>query len=189
MRVFAAACFGLCWLLFGAYYLQSDRELVGGDITGSIEPLDQSTVVKGPSGLPLPRFVSLKSEKVNVRKGPSSDHPVAWVFKHKGLPVEITAEFENWRKIRDSEGAEGWILQQMLSGKRSAIVMSYDGNQSAPLLADRRDQSQALAQLSKGVSGFVGDCDGEWCSFLAGGYDGYVRQTKLWGVYPNELLN
>ena len=69
------------------------------DVTGSTEPIDK---VVGPSGLPLPRFVSLKADKINVRRGPSSEHQVAWVYQRKGLPVEITAEFENWRRIRDS---------------------------------------------------------------------------------------
>src|SRR6187401_2096362 len=74
------------------------------------------------SGLPVPRYVSLKSDRVNVRAGPTKDHAVAWVFTRPGLPVEVTAEFENWRRIRDSEGAEGWVYHSLLSGKRTAVV-------------------------------------------------------------------
>src|SRR5262249_12035580 len=73
-------------------------------------------------GLPIPRFVSLKAGRVNVRAGPTKDHDVAWVYTRSGLPVEVTAEFENWRRIRDWEGAEGWVYHSMLSGKRTAIV-------------------------------------------------------------------
>ena len=99
------------------------------DITASVTPAENTAKDKKTgTGLPLPRFVTLKADKVNVRRGPSSDHPVAFVFQRKGMPVEITAEFENWRKIRDSDGAEGWILQSMLSGRRNAFVASWSGN-------------------------------------------------------------
>jgi SH3-like domain-containing protein len=157
-----------------------------GEITGSITPAAEQ---KGPfSGLPLPRFVSLKSDKVNVRKGPSSDHAVAWVFHRKGMPVEIIAEFENWRKIRDSEGAEGWILQQMLSGKRSAIIMSY-GHTTGALLHTQADPgSAAVASLNPGVSGLVTSCDGTWCEMQVQGFGGYVDQSRIWGIYPGELV-
>ncbi len=70
----------------------------------------------------MPRFVSLKSDKVNVRAGPTKDHDVTWVYTRSGLPVEITAEFENWRRIRDWEGAEGWVYHSLLSGRRTALV-------------------------------------------------------------------
>src|SRR5919204_606278 len=74
------------------------------------------------SGLPLPRFASLRSDEVNVRTGPGTRYPVDWVFKRKGMPVEIVAEFENWRKIRDWQGASGWVHQSLLTGKRSFII-------------------------------------------------------------------
>src|SRR3972149_4758083 len=72
------------------------------------------------SGLPVPRYVSLKVDKVNVRKGPSREHEVNWVFTRAGLPVEVSAEFENWRRIRDAEGSEGWVFPSLLSGRRTA---------------------------------------------------------------------
>jgi SH3-like domain-containing protein len=74
------------------------------------------------SGLPVPRYVSLKSDHVNVRAGPTKDNDVAWVYTRSGLPVEITAEFENWRRVRDSEGAEGWVYHSLLSGRRTAVI-------------------------------------------------------------------
>src|SRR5215470_13903432 len=76
----------------------------------------------GSSGLPVPRYVSLKSDHVNVRAGPTKDNDVAWIYTRSGLPVEITAEFENWRRVRDSEGAEGWVYHSLLSGRRTAVV-------------------------------------------------------------------
>ena len=92
----------------------------GGDVTGSI-PKDTRRVGT-TSGLPVPRFVSLKSDHVNVRGGPTKDNDVSWIYTKSGLPVEITAEFENWRRIRDSEGSEGWVYHSLLSGKRTAVV-------------------------------------------------------------------
>ncbi len=156
------------------------------EITGSVSP---SAMQFGPSGLPLPRFVSLKSAKVNVRKGPSSDHGVAWVFQRKGMPVEIVAEFENWRRIRDNEGQEGWILQQMLSGKRYAVVMGYGNSAGIPMYEDADANSETIATLMTGVTAEVSSCDGEWCQVSAGGYDGYVGQVRVWGVYPQELVD
>src|ERR1700757_4096765 len=76
------------------------------------------------SGLPLPRFASLRSDEVNVRTGPGTRYPVDWVFKRKGMPVEIVAEFENWRKNRDLQGASGWVHQSLLTGKRSFLIAS-----------------------------------------------------------------
>jgi len=176
---------GAAWSLFAR---RSDSLAVAtaGDTTASV-----STAAKnlGPSGLPIPRFVSLKAEKVNVRRGPSSDYPVAWVFQRKGLPVEIIAEFENWRRIRDSEGAEGWILQNMLSGKRTAMMAPWRQDTPIPLYAEASKTSGLVAQISAGVVGEVENCAGEWCEVSAGGYDGFVEQANLWGVYPGENLD
>ena len=143
----------------------------------------------GASGLPIPRFVTLKAEKVNVRKGPSSDHPVAWVFQSKGLPVEIVAEFETWRRIRDSEGAEGWILQNMLSGKRNVVIAPWRKDQFTVLQESASIKSGVVANLSAGAMGEVKSCDGNWCDVSVGGYSGYVEQSMLWGAYPGEVVN
>ena len=96
------------------------------------------------SGLPLPRYVSLKSDHVNVRAGPTKDNDVAWVYTRSGLPVEITAEFENWRRVRDSEGAEGWVYHSLLSGRRTAVVTMKAKDELAPLY-DRADPASAVA--------------------------------------------
>lgn len=157
-----------------------------GDITAAIDAVDQK---RGPSGLPMPRFVSLKAEKVNVRRGPSSDYPVAWVFQRKGMPVEIVAEFENWRRVRDSDGSEGWILQNMLSGKRTAVAAPWKEHGSIPLHASPDKESGLVAKLSPGVLGDIGSCANNWCEISTGGYDGYIEQSSLWGVYPGESVN
>ena len=103
------------------------------------------------SGLPLPRYVSLKSDHVNVRAGPTKDNDVAWVYTRPGLPVEITAEFENWRRVRDSEGAEGWVYHSLLSGRRTAVITMKTKDELAPLY-DRADQTSGVAaRLQAGV--------------------------------------
>ena len=145
------------------------------------------------SGLQIPRFVSLKSDKVNVRAGPTKDHEVTWVYTRTGLPVEITAEFENWRRIRDWEGAEGWVYHSLLSGRRTGLVTpgkSSDKNadEAIPIHASADADSAVVARLQPGVLGTVKRCNGTWCRVTGTGYDGWVAQNRLWGVYPNEKV-
>lgn len=143
----------------------------------------------GSSGLPVPRFVSLKSNRVNVRKGPSLEHPVAWQFKRVGLPVEVVNEFEHWRRVRDSGGAEGWVFHALLSGRRTAVVMPWAKEKTAvPLYAGRSDSGEVVAQLEPGVLGNVVSCDGAWCNLSFDSVSGWIEQVKLWGVYENEKI-
>lgn len=142
------------------------------------------------SGLPVPRFVSLKSDKVNVRAGPTKDHEVVWVFARAGLPVEITAEFENWRRIRDWEGAEGWVYHSLLSGRRSAFVTKRKSDDDlVPLYDSAEPGGTVKAQLQPGVLGHVKHCDGVHCRFFGNTFDGYIEQDRLWGVYPGEKID
>lgn len=157
-----------------------------GEITGSTADVPQQL---GPSGLPLPRFVSLKANKVNVRKGPSSEHSVAWTYQQKGLPVEITAESDNWRKVRDGDGSEGWILQSMLAGKRTAVVADWAKAKDVYLHGSAAPTSGIVAKLAPGALAMIDSCDGDWCYLSATDYEGYVRQSDLWGVYPGERLD
>jgi SH3-like domain-containing protein len=138
------------------------------------------------SGLPVPRFVSLKADRVTVRGGPDKDHDVSWIYTRVGWPVEITAEFENWRRIRDSDGSEGWVYHSLLSGKRTASVQMKAKTDLAQLHANPDDKSAVTAQLQVGVLGTVKRCTGTWCQFSGDGFDGWIAQNELWGVYPNE---
>ena len=140
------------------------------------------------SGLPVPRFVSLKPDKVNVRAGPTRNHDVAWQFTRSGLPVEITAESDNWRRIRDWEGSEGWVYHSLLSGRRTAMVTSKHKDELVPLFAAAEDQTHVVARLQPGVSASVRKCTGKWCQINGAGFDGWIAQERLWGVYPNELV-
>jgi SH3-like domain-containing protein len=151
------------------------------------------------SGLPLPRFASLKSDHVNVRGGPNKDHDVAWIYTRPALPVEITAEFENWRRIRDRDGSEGWVYHTLLSGRRTAYVArpktqpatsrpaaAKSQSDLVPLHVSADSASPLRAMLEPGVLGTVKRCNGQWCRLTGAGFDGWIEQSRLWGVYPNE---
>src|ERR1700742_3200246 len=141
------------------------------------------------SGLPIPRYVSLKSDHVNVRAGPTKDNDVAWIYTRSGLPVEITAEFENWRRVRDSEGSEGWVYHSLLSGRRTAVVMMKRKDALAPIY-DSADQSSAVAaRLQVGVVAQVKKCASGWCHVSGNGFDGWIQQERLWGVYADEKVD
>src|SRR5581483_4394631 len=142
----------------------------------------------GPSGLPLPRFVSLKADKINVHLGPGKNYDVRWVYTRAGLPVEITAEFENWRRIRDSEGAEGWVYHSLLSGRRTGVVMPKAKDELVSIRSGADVESTVTAQLQAGVMSTVKKCTGSWCRISGDGFDGWIQQERLWGVYPNEKV-
>ena len=140
------------------------------------------------SGLPVPRFVSIKADRVNVRGGPDKDHDVSFIFTRVGWPVEITAEFDNWRRIRDSDGSEGWVYHSLLSGKRTAAVQLKDKTALAPVHAAPDAESPVAADLQAGVLATVKSCTGAWCHLVGKDFDGWVEQNDLWGVYPNEKI-
>jgi len=148
--------------------------------------LAQNTTV-GSSGLPVPRFVSLKSDSVNVRQGPSRDQAVVWRYVRAGMPVEITQEFENWRRIRDFEGGEGWVFHSLLSGTRTAIVAPWAADKTLiDLHASPNDTSRVTARVEPKVQAPVDKCDGAWCRLDGKGFSGWIAQGSLWGVYPDE---
>jgi SH3-like domain-containing protein len=140
------------------------------------------------SGLPIPRYVSLKSDHVNVRAGPTKDNDVAWVYTRSGLPVEITAEFENWRRVRDSEGAEGWVYHSLLSGRRTAVVTMKSKDELAALYDHADATSAVAARLQAGVVAQVKKCTNNWCRIIGNGFDGWIEQQRLWGVYADEKV-
>ena len=154
----------------------------------SAAALAQTASVGPVSKLPLPRFVSLKSDRVNLHEGPSKEHRTLWVYERAGLPVEITAEFEIWRKIRDSEGTEGWVLHSLLSGRRTALIAPWKHGETFKLFARPGDSAEIVANLQSGVLGDIRTCDGRWCRIEGEGFDGYILETNLWGVYPGDRV-
>ena len=140
---------------------------------------------KKGSGLPIPRFASLRSDEVNVRTGPCTRYPVDWVFKRKSMPVEIVAEYENWRKIRDWQGASGWVHQSLLTGKRNFIIAS----KTASLLKTPAASAEVVAKLEPEVMGEIRSCAGDWCRVKTASVSGWIERTSLWGVYKSEPIN
>lgn len=135
------------------------------------------------TNLPLPRFVSMKAAEGNVRRGPSMTHRIDWVYKRRNMPLEITAEHENWRRVRDRDGAGGWMHYSLLSGTRWVIVEQ----DLLQLFKKRSPEAQVMAQLELGVVARLGACDLDWCFLTADGHKGWATKAALWGVKPDEF--
>ena len=152
------------------------------DETGSES--DEPRGYTGRTNLPLPRFATLRASEVNLRTGPGVRYPIDWVFQRRGLPVEITAEFENWRKIRDEQGTEGWVHRQMLSGKRSLVVTGKE----QVLRRQPENSAPAVARLEPGVIAQVSECSDAWCRVEASGFRGWIQRAGTWGTLPGERI-
>lgn len=137
------------------------------------------------TNLPLPRFVSLKTAEGNARRGPSLAHRIDWVFTRPGMPLRITAEYENWRRVEDADGIGGWVHYALLSGTRSAVVIVP----MADMRAEGSEASRLLARLEAGVIGRILSCAPDWCRIATDGGRGWVRKTALWGVAADELID
>lgn len=140
----------------------------------------------GTTGLPVPRYVSLKSGKVNMRRGPGTSYPVDWVFERRRMPLEIIAESDRWRKVRDRDGDTGWIWHSMLDGRRSGIIAGETGAPPRAIYAEHDRGSAVVALAEPGVITEIKNCHGSWCEVEANGYKGYLPRQELWGTYPGE---
>ena len=140
--------------------------------------------IAADTALPLPRFASLKSDQVNLRAGPASErYPIEWVFLRRGLPVEITVESGTWRKIRDMDGAAGWVHQSMLSGNRTVLVLG----ETRPIYHDPDERSKLVVRLEAGVVASLKTCQPSWCLVEVGRRKGWIKREWIWGVYPEEF--
>jgi SH3-like domain-containing protein len=137
------------------------------------------------TNLPLPRFVSLKGNEGNARRGPGLTHRIDWVFTRSGMPLRITAEFENWRRVEDFEGAGGWVHYSLLSGVRTALV-TLD---MAELHDTPSQEATVVAQAEMGVIGRILECQAEWCRVALDGQRGWVRKSAIWGVKTDEVFD
>jgi len=138
------------------------------------------------SGLPLPRFVSLRSDEVNLRTGPGARYPVDWIYTRRDLPVEVIAEFEAWRKIRDWQGAEGWVHQSMLSARRMVVVIGPQRH----LRAEPDDKAPSLALVESNVMGRLLSCPRAkaYCKIDVNNIQGWLKRDEFWGVYAGEFI-
>jgi SH3-like domain-containing protein len=136
------------------------------------------------TNLPLPRYVSLKSNEGNARRGPGLTHRIDWVFTRAGMPLRVTAEYENWRRIEDAEGAGGWVHYALLSGSRTVLV----ADALLDLRSDPNDQATVMFQAEAGVIGRLMACTLEWCRISVDGQRGWAPKVSLWGVDPGEVF-
>ena len=171
MRIFRSSTLKACsWLILAAAGL-------------AIVLLPKSSAAK--SGLPVPRFVSLGADKANVRNGPGKRYPIGWVFVRRGVPLQVVAEYELWRKIRDVDGAIGWIHRSLLSNRRSASVL---GNTPCPLRRQPDATADIIARLEPGVIVRLLECGSDWCQLDVSDRSGWVQRSSLWGLLPTETL-
>ncbi len=146
----------------------------------------------GPSGEPVPRYLSLKADEVNVRRGPGRDHKILWVFKKLGLPVKVVSEYEEWREIEDQAGSKGWIYYGLLSRRRTAVTRNPNdmGLEYFSLYDGASADDRAIARLGKGVIGHVIKCTGSWCHIAVNDQlKGWIPQKQIWGLFEKEPLN
>lgn len=151
--------------------------LVGASVVNKMGEVEEKK-------LPVPRFVTLKSDEVNIRVGPGLRYPIKLVFKKEGLPVEIIKEFDNWRQIRNIEGDEGWVNQGLLSSKRSVIIKEY----TRTVYKKPSIDSKPVVKLRPGVVAKLVTCRNNWCNIKAAGYNGWINQNHIWGAYPDEVF-
>ncbi len=135
------------------------------------------------TNLPLPRFVSLKTSEGNARRGPSLSHRIDWVFRHPDMPLRITAEFGNWRRVEDQDGAGGWVHYSLLSGVRTVVVTDDNAELHLKPSAD----APVMARAEPGVIARLGECEVGWCRITAGGQKGWVQKPEIWGVGADEI--
>ncbi len=136
------------------------------------------------SGLPIPRFVTVRVGEVNLRSGPNGSYPIEWVFRRKDMPVEIIQEFDTWRRIRDWEGAEGWVHQSALSGRRGVLIVG----QTRSVHEAPRSDSAVVARAEPGVIGSLKKCRDDWCEVELKGYRGWMKRADFWGTYAGEKI-
>ncbi len=152
-----------------------------------LKPLQTSTAKAEGATLPLPRYVSLRSNAVNLHVGPGTIYPVEWQYLRQGLPVEVIAEFDTWRQIRDWQGTEGWVHKSLLSGRRNVWVL----HKTRPLRSHPDENSKIIAQLEPGVIGRALECQGNWCKIEIKSqqkiYRGWIKRRCVWGIYPHEV--
>lgn len=134
--------------------------------------------------LPVPRFVTLRSDQVNLRTGPGDRYPIDWVLTRRNMPVEIVAEFSNWRKIRDVDGTTGWVQERMVTGRRNVIVR----DQVRSLRDKPASDAAVVAHAEAGVIAKLLECNPDWCRIDANGVAGWLKREEVWGVYPKEVV-
>jgi SH3-like domain-containing protein len=186
-----AGLFGAAQLVMSADSYASQKaesaNVASTNATGPVRQLGRVT------GFPLPRYVSIKSARARMRVGPSADYPIKWVYEARGLPIEIIEEYGNWRQVRDSDGATGWMSAVLLSGDRTGLVAPWRSakDKMISLRNDPSPKAEVVAELQPRVRLNIRNCDSHWCevSIQGDGTSGYIRQELVWGVYRDEIIS
>lgn len=174
--------FGTIWRNIAAAALAS--VVIAGAGLATPAQNDPADGERGPvTNLPLPRYVSLKTDEGNARRGPSLTHRIDWVFTRENMPVQVIAEYGHWRRVRDRDGAGGWVHYAMLSGVRTVLVEQ----DMLPVRVRPDPQAPITANFESGVIARLGACNKDWCRITAGGYRGWAEKSGFWGVDPDEL--
>ena len=177
-RRLVAALFAIVFLAGGATGLAWLPDLVGGQAVAQSGAQTQSPPAGAETGGRAGRMVSLDAGEVNVRTGPGIRFPVKWVFKRRFMPLEVLAEYETWRKIRDWEGAEGWVHRAMLSSRPTVLVIRPE----VTMRREPEETAPAVARLADGMVGRLIGCEAGWCQIDVEGYEGWARRDTLWGA-------
>jgi len=166
-------------------WTKSVRWLCGGIIWGLLVAAAPAHA-QSETGLPLPRFVSLRADAVNLRTGPGRRYPIDWVFTRAGLPIEIVAEFDGWRQIRAQDGTTGWVHKSMLSGSRTVVIAGREDR----LYREPDKSAKIAAFVEPGVVASLLDCEHGWCrpGIECHRITGWIPQDVLWGILPNEFI-
>jgi SH3-like domain-containing protein len=153
-------------------------------LTALLVPVGSLSAAGNDPNQKLPRFVSLRSDQVNLRVGPGENYPIEWVLTRKEMPVEIVREFEHWRMIRDWQGTEGWVHERMVMAKRAVVIKG--AVRALHRLPDAA--SEVVARAEPGVFARLLECQGGWCRIEAAGISGWTQRSEVWGVYPDEVV-
>ncbi len=180
---------GLVCGLAVALHVGAGQAQTAGDPAATVAAADATAAARDPgkgavTNLPLPRFVTLKSGDGNARRGPGLTHRIDWVFVKSGMPLLLTAEYENWRRVEDAEGLGGWVHYSLLSGTRSVLV----AQDMAEFRYAAEAGSEVMFQAERGVLGRLLECSVDWCRVNTNGEKGWILKTALWGVKPDEIL-
>jgi SH3-like domain-containing protein len=184
----AAACLAIVCLGAASGAMAQGMQ-PGGNACSSAspgKPVDRAHIGSSTC-LPIPRFVSLRADAVNLRVGPGDQYPIAWVYHRVGLPVEVLREFDVWRLVVDAEGTEGWMQGATLIDTRHFVI---NGQSAVTLFRDPSSQSDPAAQLMPGVIGLIQRCDpgADWCRVHVNHIGGWLERSAFWGSFPGEAI-
>ncbi len=185
INVMTQSLFIVCaWLIWGG------ADLYGAQKTSIKESAKASSLKEAPppqlaekesTKLPLPRYASLRG-KANMYVGPGKQYPIEWLYVRPKMPVEIVAEFDTWRQVKDFQGTTGWVHKSVLVGKRFAVVLE----KIHKLFYSPSAESKVIAKLEPGVIARVCKCQSDWCQIEIKGYKGWIKRRFIWGIYPHE---